>query len=169
MGSWGLFSERRNTYTNTISEEQAREDAEITRKSRKLNMIFLALIVVGFFVYSVFFRPQVITAAMDDNSFGVVTANSETIAFLLSDIESVEFHENLSAFDRGTMQSGADSSSCYSGTYVNDAFGEYQLHANINVDCYVTIHYTNGVLVFNNSTVDNTTELYTNLYNAVNS
>lgn len=167
MGSWGFFSERRD-YTNTMSAEQAREEAELTRKSRKLNLIFLVIIIVGFLVYSAFFRSDVVTAAMGEDSFGVTTLENQTIAFLLTDIESVEYHDDFASFDRGTMQSGSDSSSCYSGTYVNDTFGEYQLHANMKVDCYIVIHYTGGILVFNNPTVEETEELYNNLYSAVN-
>ncbi|MGN0968826.1 MAG: hypothetical protein ACI4O3_06090, partial [Oscillospiraceae bacterium] len=71
-------------------------------------------------------------------------------------------------FDKGTLQSGTEDSSCCSGIYVNDSLGEYQLQVNLNVEPYVIVHYTDGILVFNTDTAEGTTELYTNLQNAVN-
>lgn len=169
MGSWRSFGSRTDTSAYSYSADQAQRDAEIERRSRKLNIISFAVIIIFFIVYSMFFQTGSITAAMDDQSIGVVTLQDETIAFLLSDIESVEFHIGLSDFERGTMQSGAESSSCYSGTYINDSLGEYQLHVNLKVNCYVIVHYTDGILVFNTDTADNTEALYKNLNNAVNS
>ncbi len=169
MGFWRSFGSKTDTSAYSYSADQAQRDAEIERRSRKLNIISFVVIIALFIGYSLFFQTDVITAVMDDQSFGVVTLQNETIAFPLTDVESVEFHVGLSDFDQGTMQSGAESSSCYSGTYLNDSFGEYQLHVNLKVNCYVIVHYTDGILVFNTDTADNTEALYKNLNRAVNS
>lgn len=168
MGFWRSSSNKKNTAAYYASTEQ-REAVEAVKKSRKLNSICFIVIIVLFLGYSTFFHKSTIEVAMDDETFGLVTLENEAITFPLKNVESVELGDNLSTFDRGTLQAGTEDSSYYSGTYVNDAFGEYQLHVNLKVDSYVIVHYTDGILVFNSSTADHTTELYTNLLNTVNS
>ena len=104
---------------------------------------------------------------MDDTAFAVTTLENETIAFLLTDVQSVEFYDDLSAFDRGTLVSGTENSSCYSGTYTNTTLGEYQLHVNLATNCYLVICYSDGVLVCNTTSADGTSQLYTDLLSAL--
>ena len=168
MGIWGSSDDRENdTPYDAASEQQKAEKA--VKRSRKLNSICLVVIIVVFLVYSLFFQKPKVEAAMDDQTFALITLSEENIAFYLTDVESVELCDDFSEFDKGTFQSGTEDSSCCSGTYVNDAFGEYQLHVNLKVDPYVIVHYTDGILVFNTPTKNETTELYTKLLDAVNS
>lgn len=168
MGFW-RSSDSKDAGAYVTPDEQMQKDLEITRRSRKINLIALVVIVAAFLVYNIFFQAKTITAAMDERSFALVTLEDEVIAFPLTDVESVELGDDFSAFDRGTLQTGTEDSSCCSGTYLNDAFGEYQLHVNLKVNCYVTVRYTDGILVFNTPTADETTELYTKLLDAAHS
>ena len=169
MGFRGTSDSRNNSAAYYDASSEQRKAEEAAKRSRKLNSICLIVIVVLFLGYSIFFQKPKIEAFMDDEAFGLVTLEDETIAFLLTDVESVELGDDLSTFDRGTPQSGTENSSCYSGIYINDALGEYQLHVNLNVEPYVIVRYTDSILVFNTTTADGTTELYNNLLNAVNS
>ena len=167
MGIWGSSSDKeKDTPFDAASEQQ--KAVEAAKRSRKLNSIFLVVIIVVFLVYSLFFQKPTVEATMDDNAFGLVTLDNKTIAFYLTDVESVELGDNLSTFDKGTFQSGTEESTCCSGTYINDAFGEYELHVNLKVEPYVIVHYTDGILVFNNPSAEGTAELYSNLLDAVN-
>lgn len=149
---------------DAATEQQKAMDA--AKRSRKLNFIFLVGIIVIFLIYSLFFQKPNIEAAMDDQAFGLVTLNDETIAFYLTEVQSVELGDDLSAFDKGDFQAGTEESTCCSGTYRNDAYGEYELHVNLKVEPYIILHYTDGVLVFNNPTADATTQMYTSLLDA---
>ena len=168
MGFW-RSSDEHDTRAGTTPEEQAQKDAQMARRSKKINLITLVVVVAVFFIYTMFFQTKSITAVMDDQSFVLAPLEGENIIFSLTDVESVEHGDDLSAFDKGTMQSGTEDSSCCSGVYVNDTLGEYQLQVNLKVESYVIVHYTDGILVFNTSTEEGTSELYTNLLNAVNS
>ena len=168
MGIWGSSGGRENDTPYDAASEQQKA-VEAAKRSRKFNSIFLVVIIVVFLVYSLFFQKPKVEATMDDQAFVLVTLSDETIAFYLTDVESVELGDDLSEFDKGTFQSGTEDSSCCSGTFVNDAFGEYQLHVNLKVDPYVIVHYTDGILVFNTPTEDETTELYTKLLDTTNS
>ena len=168
MGFW-RSSDDHDTGTYTTPEDRAQKEAEITRRSRKINLITIVVVIAVFLIYSMFFQTKTITAVMDDKSFVLAPLEGENIAFSLTDVESVELGDDFSAFDKGSLQSGTEDSSCCSGVYMNDTLGEYQLHVNLKVDPYVIVRYTDGVLVFNTETADGTTELYTNLLDAVNS
>lgn len=168
MGLWGSAGDRSGAAPYYDPSEEQRKAEQAARKSRKLNLICLVVIIVAFLGYSLFFRQPTITAAMDDKTFALTTAENEAIAFSLTAVNSVEFGSDLSAFDRGSLQSGTETSACCSGSYRNDAFGEYQLHVNLKVNSYVIVHWTGGTLVFNTTSADATTELYTNLASAVN-
>ncbi|MGM9606002.1 MAG: hypothetical protein ACI3XJ_00700 [Oscillospiraceae bacterium] len=166
MGIWrSSGGKENNTSFDPASEQQ--KAVEAAKRSRKLNSICLVVIIVVFLAYSLFFQKPKVEATMGDNAFGLITLNDTTIAFYLTDVESVELGDSLSTFDKGTFQSGTEESTCCSGTYVNDAFGEYELHVNLKVEPYVIVHYTDGILVFNNPSAEGTMELYTNLLDAV--
>lgn len=145
--------------------EQRKAEAA-AKRSQKLNLIFLVGIIVIFLVYSLFFQKPKIEAAMDGQAFALATLNDDSIAFYLTEVQSVELGNDLSSFDKGTLQTGAEESTCCSGTYLNDTYGEYELHVNLKVEPYIIIHYTDGVLVFNNPTADETTQMYTSLLDA---
>lgn len=168
MGFW-KSSDDKDTAACMTPEAQMQKEVEITRRSRKLNLIIFVLIIAGFFVYNTFFQAKSITATMDDQSFVLITPEDQTIAFYLTDVKSVELGNEFSSFDRGALQSGTEDSSCCSGTYINDALGEYQLHVNLKVDPYVIVRYTDGILVFNTPTANETTAFYTKLLDAANS
>ena len=165
----GFWSSPDHQDTDAMTpEEQAQKDAQITRRSRKINLIALVVVIAVFLIYTMFFQKPSITAVMDDKSFVLAPLEGENIILSLTDVDSVELGNDLSAFDKGTLQSGTEDTSCCSGVYVNDALGEYQLQVNLDVEPYVIVRYTDGILVFNTDTQKGTTELYTNLLNAVN-
>lgn len=151
-----------SVYMTSAEREQRK-----ARKAKNRNLILTVLIIAVCLVYSIFHQSGEITAVMNDESFCLVALEDQRLILQLTDIDRVELYDNLSEFDRGTLQSGLENSSAYSGVYINDAFGEYQLHTNTKVDNYVIVSYRDGILVFNTNTAEGTIELYGNMLSAI--
>lgn len=83
---------------------------------------------------------------------------STTVSY--SDIKSINYVE---AFDIGKRDTGLGTLKMNLGTYSNGELGKYKLYSYSAVGAFVVVKYSNKVLVFNQSTVEDTERLYNEL------
>ena len=99
---------------------------------------------------------------LEEKQFGITGLDGVTHTFVYaeSDIELRDGLKDFLAGEKGERVDGEETKYVCSGTYRNDAFGEYQLHVQKKYDKYIVVHDSNGVLVFNLESNETTTELY---------
>jgi len=77
-------------------------------------------------------------------------------------IDTVELVEDL---DLGRRLFGVGDFTIKSGTFSNDAFGNYELAVHADVNKFIVIHHGGEVLVFNQQSVEDTVSFYNDLLN----
>ncbi len=99
---------------------------------------------------------------LEEKQLGITGLDGGTHTFVYAEWE-LELRDNLKEYlasEKGELVAGEETKRVCSGTYRNDAFGEYQLHVQIKLSNYIVVHDKNGVLVFNLESNDTTKELY---------
>ena len=99
---------------------------------------------------------------LEEKQFGITGLDGVTHTFVYAESE-LELRDGLKdylASEKGELVAGEETKRVCSGTYRNDAFGEYQLHVQTKLSNYIVVHDKNGVLVFNLESNDTTKELY---------
>ena len=66
---------------------------------------------------------------LEDTQFSIVALDGTTHSFIYAEAESIVLFDNFRTFDRGELVEGSETRRICSGTYRNEEFGEYQLHA----------------------------------------
>ena len=103
-----------------------------------------------------------LSPVLEEKQFGITGLDGVTHTFVYADSD-IELYEGLKEFlntQKGETVDAQETRQVYSGTYRNDAFGEYQLHVQIRLNSYIVVHNADGVLVFNLESDDTTQELY---------
>ncbi|MDR0778848.1 MAG: DUF3784 domain-containing protein [Methanomassiliicoccaceae archaeon] len=98
-----------------------------------------------------------VTATMDDDGLKV-NAPMTNVYIEYDNIVSMELRDNLAA---GTRTNGFGGTNVSSGSFRNDAFGNYTLAIYNGVGLYIVVTPTEGkILVFNQNSAEKTMELY---------
>ncbi len=75
----------------------------------------------------------------------------------LNEITSVEY---VDSFEIGSRQFGMGTYKMASGTYSNEKYGSYKLYSYAKVNAFIIIHYGDKILVFNQSDIQSTKNIY---------
>lgn len=149
--------------------QKQQNDSEATPVNRELNRnidlirrntAVFAIVVVVFLLVKLARGSEEILPVLSDTAFGVTAADGVTYSFRYEDMESVELCSDLASFDRGTKISGTETRLCWSGTYENSAYGEYQLHVMPRIRNYIIVQTAKETFVFNIESDDTTAILY---------
>ena len=103
-----------------------------------------------------------LSPVLEETQFGITGLDGVTHTFVYADSD-IELYEGLKDFlatQKGELVEGQETRQVLSGTYRNDAFGEYQLHVQTKLSSYIVVRNADGVLVFNLESNDTTQELY---------
>lgn len=103
-----------------------------------------------------------VTTEINDQYLGVNGTYGAPVFWELSSITDIQFTES---FDFGTCIEGDSTDNTVSGTYSNDTYEEYTVHAYSKKPCII-LHSQDEVLVFNCSTTSNTKKMYNELLQA---
>ncbi len=131
------------------------------RKRNKITYIITAVVLVVAAI-GMFTGKLVITVGSEDINIKAAYWPDETL--LISDIDSVEYVES---FDKGSRTNGMGNIVLGEGKFNNDEYGKYTLYAYMKCEDCVVLHYGDRVIALNRKTVDETKELYQEIYDAV--
>jgi len=155
MAKQGKFGSSSGGENATVEYEMKR-----SRNTGIRDVIICAIIILAVLFYRESTDTREIGPVLGETQFSVVAMDGEEHTFVYAETESIELLDNLEEFDRGTMISGNESRRCVSGTFQNEAFGEYELHTLTKLDNYIVVKSSNGVLVFNIESDETTAALY---------
>lgn len=127
------------------------------KKNNRTSLIFFIIIVIAVFIYSSINGGGSIASECDAQMLGVAADAEHSVFVYYTDIQSVEYTDK---FDMGTKLSGLDEENVAVGTFKNEEFGEYDCLCYNNVEQYIIVKHTDGVLVFNCSSKKLTEERY---------
>ncbi|MCC8077688.1 MAG: hypothetical protein LUE95_02455 [Oscillospiraceae bacterium] len=148
--------ETRNTGSYDMEQEYAR-----MKRSGRYNMIWFVVIIGGFLLYTLLRGQTAVGLTASEERFGVYALSGDTITVEYTEMEDIAL-EPISALEFGTLSAGEETRDCLSGTYTNEAFGEYQLHINRTEDATecIVVRHSGGVLVCNSTTDEETERFY---------
>lgn len=127
-------------------------------KSMRIKIIItivILLLVAIFFLYA-----GKVKATLTDSAITVKSTFVGGTIVPYDEITSLEYVRN---FDIGTREVGMGTFKIQAGTYSND-FGKYELYSYSKVKAFIIVHHSDGVLVFNQSTVEATKDMYDHLF-----
>ena len=159
-------------------QQEQQEGTSVEREIKRARAfgwrdVVICLLIVGFFLLSKDFLSSRLGFAVGDSygglrpvleekQFGITGLDGVTHTFVYVDSE-MELHDDLSDYlanEKGELIEGSENKRVYSGTYRNDAFGEYQLHVQIKLHDYIVVRNADGVIVFNLESDETTKELH---------
>ena len=126
----------------------------------KLIITFVVLSLVTI----LFFTVGKIKAKIENDTVIVKCTFAGSTIVSLSEITSIKYVEN---FDIGKRNFGIETFKIDAGTYENEEFGVYKLYTYSKVDAYIIVHYGDKELVFNQSNIDTTKDIYEQLRSRV--
>lgn len=108
----------------------------------------IVIFIVVIAILSLFMkRAETVALSFEDGTgVSVTSAAGYSRTYTWDQITAVEAWETL---ELGALLDGTDDGKERSGTWENDAFGEYMLCADASVDSYCVLYTVDGVLVFN--------------------
>lgn len=132
-------------------------------KSIKVKTIFtiVVLLLVAIFILYV----GKVNAVIENNSITVKCTFAGSTTIPLNEITSIDY---VKSFDIGKRKFGIGTMKVKAGTYKNDEFGNYKLYTYSKVDAYIIVHYGDNALVFNQSSIEATDDVYEQLKSKVN-
>lgn len=83
---------------------------------------------------------------------------STTVKF--NDIQSIEYIDSL---ELGRRNLGLGTLKMSLGSYNNEEYGNYRIYAYKSIKQFIVIKYNDKILVFNQSTIENTMSIYNTL------
>lgn len=103
-----------------------------------------------------------LSPVLEETQFGITGLDGVTHTFVYadSDIELREGLQDYLAKEKGELVAGEETKRVCSGTYHNDAFGNYQLHVQTKYNNYIVVRSGGEVIVFNLESDETTKELY---------
>lgn len=100
-----------------------------------------------------------VSASLDDKGLEVSAAFvDEKISY--QDIDSVELRNDV---DYGSRRAGLADKNLLSGNFRNEEFGNYKLAVHRSTDECIVVHHSDGILVFNLDSSDDTERFYDDL------
>lgn len=149
-----------NNYTDDTAAASVSAEIARSKKKARSDLLICVAILVAFFLFNLFSGSKTVTLVTGQDTFGVITPDGETVTYAYTDVESMELGTDLGSFARGDMVHGRETKTCWSGTYKNVEFGEYQLHVDPRLDYYILTRLKDGgVFVFNYESNDTTQQL----------
>lgn len=153
--SWFKKSSQKRETNNPVMMELSR----LMTTNRQF-LVLSMVVVVAFVIFTSFRGQQTLLPLLEETQFSIVDLSGVTHSFSYADAELIELRDDFQSFDRGEKLSGTETRNCYSGTYQNDEFGEYQLHAMANLNAYIVVHLPQEVLVLSYESDETTRMLY---------
>ena len=148
---------------NPTSAEGAQELSSPWGKSRKFTVIIIVLFFLIGTIQALTGSRGFVTTEINDQYLGVDGTYGDPVFLELTTISDVRLEET---FDFGTCIEGEETKNTVSGTYSNDEFDSYTVHAYLKEPCII-LHHPNGVLVFNCGSDSHTEDMYEQLSEAV--
>lgn len=147
------------------TEEEVPNNAMLAEVQRFVNtnrryFVLSMLVVVAIAIFNGVRGQQTLMPLLEETQFSIVDLDGNTHSFSYADAELIELRNDFQSFDRGEKLEGTETRRCYSGTYQNEEFGEYQLHAMANLDEYIVVHLPQEVLVLSYGSNETTRMLY---------
>lgn len=126
----------------------------------KLIITFVVLSLVAIF----FFNAGKVKAIIENDAITVKCTFAGSTTVPLNEITSIDYVKN---FDIGKRKIGIGTIKMDAGTYKNDEFSVYKLYTYSKVDAYIIVHYDDKALVFNQSSIEATKDVYEQLRSRV--
>lgn len=121
--------------------------------------LFIAFVIVTFFLLG----SGSVSADLDDGGLDVSAPFvNEHISY--QDMDRVELRSDV---DYGSRTSGYAGNDLLSGNYRNDEFGSYKLAIQKSTSNCIVVHHSDGILVFNLDSSDNTERYYNDLLSRI--
>ena len=126
------------------------------------DVVICVIIILGFLLYKEVRGEETtaVTPRLGETEFTLIALDGTEHRFVYDELDSIELHDDLQSFDRGTLVRGNEAKRCVSGRYTNDAFGEYELHIMTKLNEYLIVKNADGVMVFNIESDETTQALY---------
>lgn len=146
-------------------EEEVPNNAMLAEVQRFMNtnrryLVLSMLVIVAVAIFNGVRGQRTLMPLLEETQFSIVDLDGNTHSFSYADAELIELRNDFQSFDRGEKLEGTETRRCYSGTYQNEEFGEYQLHAMANLDEYIVVHLPKEVLVLSYGSNETTRMLY---------
>lgn len=137
--------------------------AQIKRSRWVTTLIFILILFFGS-LFAIRGNSGAVTVQVNDTMLGVLGTYGEAAFIPLNEIEELQLIESL---DVGTQIEGETTDNTRSGTYSNEAYGEYTLHIYTESAPYIVVRHSGGkTLVFNLGRKSLTSKTYEDLQNA---
>lgn len=135
-----------NDKTEAMKMEENKLPFFATQKGRGVSALLMFLILAVFFAFSLSSKSGAITFQMNEEMLGITCLKQNPVFIPYADITKVELTDS---FSMGEKRDALDWDSGWCGSYENEEYGIYTIYAYSNVNSYIVVHYTDGVLVFN--------------------
>lgn len=135
-----------NDKTEAMKMEENKLPFFATQRGRGISALLMFMILAAFFAFSLSKQSGAITFQMNDEMLGITCLQQDPVFISYEDITEVEMTGGL---DMGEKRDALDWDSGWCGVYENEEYGIYTIYAYSNVNQYIVVHYTDGVLVFN--------------------
>ena len=122
-----------------------------------INYILIVLIIVGVSVLSFINGPSGNDFRIEEEQFVITGYDQTVLTIAYDDISHLEYLDSLPDF--GEAVSVAENGKVLSGTYKNEAYGEYQVHVDTRIDACMLIQTEDVTVLFNVESEDTTKEL----------
>ena len=122
-----------------------------------LNYILIVLILVGVSVFSFMNGPTTNDIRIEEEQFIITGYDQTVLPIAYDDITRLEYLDSLPDF--GEAVNVAENGKTLSGTYQNEAYGEYQVHVDTSIDACMLIQTETVTVLFNIESADTTKEL----------
>ena len=152
--------------------EQVNEGTSVEREIKRSKFVgwrdvVICLLIVAFFMLTknslgIGDSYGGLRPVLEETQFGITGLDGETHTFVYTESE-IELRDDLKGFlanEKGTLVEGTENKRVLSGVYRNDEFGEYQLHVQTKLHCFIVVRNADGVTVFNLESDETTKELH---------
>ncbi|MDO5861896.1 MAG: PH domain-containing protein [Thermoplasmata archaeon] len=149
-----------------LNPERQEEAARSHRSTnRSVGIIVTLSVFVAIILVAVGMSIGSVSASIDGDKLVIdATMMDETV-----DLDDIVYIELRSDVDYGDRIAGLANSTCLTGDYRSDDYGDYRLAVYKNVSRCIVVHTTSGVIVFNLQSDAATEAFYQELSRAINS
>lgn len=122
-----------------------------------LNYIIIFLIIIGVSVFSFMNGPTDTLVMVQEEALAITGINEAQLLIEYKDITHLEVLEPLPDF--GEAVDVVENGKAVSGTYKNEAYGEYQVHVNTKIDACLLVQTEEMTVLFNIESPETVKEL----------
>ena len=133
------------------------EGSRNPHQNQKTMRLLGVVLLVGVLFYLLSTNNEGISVAVKDDHISLAYSSGESFDIRFKDILSVTEIQDL---DTGNYISGTETKRCKFGGWSNGQFGEYNLGIYAGVMRYIVVETSNGILVFNFASEDETESFY---------